>query len=105
MEGISDDINEARMKLGLGMHERIEAQKRRSIREAAERYLVAGKGIEEIKEYFFPLKQPYPYTIGSQEGRKKYDKFMRELIKDFEEAKICPQCKDIYYDYTMESTC
>ena len=99
LEGISDDINEIRMKLRLGIVYRTEEQRKRYIKELVERCLILGKGIEEIKEikdYCFPKR--HPYDISTEESRKKYDKFIRKLIKDFEEAKICPQCKQIYYN-------
>jgi len=98
LEGISDDINEIRMKLRLGIVYRTEEQRKRYIKELVERCLILGKGIEEIeeiKDYCFPKR--HPYDISTEESRKKYDKFIRKLIKDFEEAKICPQCKQIYY--------
>jgi len=63
---------------------------------------------KEIKDYLFPLGDssiPARFAAGviesRKKGRKKYDEFIRGLIKDFDEAKICPQCKDIYYDYTV----
>lgn len=108
LEGISDDINEIRMKLGLGMEYRTEEQIKRYITEETERLLVAGKGIKEIKDYLFSLDDsgiPARYVAGviegHKKGRKKYDEFIRGLIKDFNEAKICPQCKDIYYNYAV----
>ena len=112
LNGLSDDINEIRMKLGLGMVQRTEIQIRRDIREATERCLVHGNGIEdieEIKNYIFP-KFEYSIDDDSEKSRRKHDKFIRELIKDFDEAKICPQCKKIYYagrsifpdDYCLE---
>jgi len=107
LKGISDDINEIRMKLGLGIEYRTEEQIKRYITEETERLLVAGKGIKEIKDYLFSLDHsgiPARYVAGVIEGhkrgRKKYDEFIRGLIKDFDEAKICPKCKDIYYSYT-----
>jgi hypothetical protein len=95
LEDISDDINEIRMKLGLGREDRTENQRRRTIGGETEQYLVAGKGIEEIKDLCFPEFRPGD----SEESRKKYDKFIRGLIKDFNEAMICPQCKHIFYAY------
>ncbi len=108
LEGISDDINEIRMKLGLGVEHRTEQQVKNDIEEVTKQRLVAGEGIEEIKDYLFPLGDssiPARFVAGvigsRKKGRKKYDEFIRGLIKDFDEAKICPQCKDIYYDYTV----
>ena len=107
LEGMSDDINEIRMKLGLGKEDRTEQQAKEYIEKETEELLVAGKGIKEINDYFFSLDDSgiparYAWRIieGHKRVRKKYDKFIRGLIKDFEEAKICPKCKRIFYAYT-----
>jgi len=107
LEGMSDDINEIRMKLGLGKENRTEQQAKEYIEKETEELLVAGKGIKEINDYFFSLDDSgiparYAWRIieGHKRGRKKYNEFIKELIKDFDEAKICPRCKEIYYSYT-----
>lgn len=104
LEGISDDINEIRMKLGLGKENRTEQQAKEYMEKEIGELLVAGKGIKEINDYFFSLDDSgiparYAWRIieGHKRGRKKYNEFIRGLIKDFNEAKICPQCKRIFY--------
>ena len=89
LEGISDDLNGIRAKLGLECVARTEPQKKRYIREETERDLVRGEGIQNIKDYCINY-----YKTNS------FDKFIQQLKKDFDEAKICPQCKTIYYEYT-----
>jgi len=96
LNGLSDDINDIKKKLGLETSIRTPKQDRKEFKENIKKDIYSGGSLAELEEYYG--KKPI----------KKYMHWVKICMEGFQTAKYCPSCEKYfnYADYKVKcDTC
>lgn len=90
LNGLSDDINEIKKKLGLEVSARTKSQLEEANKKYINDLIKEGQSIVDIRQH-----------LGFW-GFRKYKWYITHMMKNYNEAMICPECEKVSFSLNLK---